>query len=1008
MRALWSQIPRPRLGASSPLYANDQAVAILVRKTTTAPLKRRLTFNDAFTLLLTPVLATAFVVDTSWKEKQRRDWDKKIAEIQDEIDQFNAREIRILSSLRVQSTSRSLLQQRRHYSVLADPQPWEEQDDGVEDEGNLGAPRWSANDTSHTVNELSVNEILSTYDQEIRDFIPDFEPDDFTSSSEPAKSYSDQEMSAGHRYQRLIATMLAIRLITHFHISTTARLIPDEEESNLHLGTKQIPDIDDIPALVAMNYKLRQELKDLRRASLDLHGLGAQMQRMYRGSLLNMQLVALVQDFKDQKLDPFEFVKGYSTLVLNSDQVPCTETYVKILGALGRAGNHSMAYYVNSALKNSLLPLTDSAVGHMLYHYGQSRDTQQGEMFLRRLIQSGSPYNLATKWQLYQTRNGTIPVPENLNPQLLQLLVYMALRGNQPERAESWYSFLKEINYGGRAMSHLFSSFLYHYALVQHWEKGLVWLQKGILDAIQIASTSLPGLSKVIFRMLDLCVACRKHAEYATILDAAVRAGIPPPQLHKYRRKRFTPRAQSILLEWESLAAAKQDPEDILPRDRAIMFQDMCTLHDSSLLKTISENHQPSGDEDELATTLPTAPTPDTVVPITRSFSTDLVESEEGSDLSNSLLKDEPGPIAEMQKQLDTAHSEFQLTKARAASQMSAIDLLERKQDDLFDRFREFSQKLSPLEPLPAETTALRVDITALKANSTTLKTEFSKLKAKTTILKADTTALKAESAKLKAETTSLKAETTTLKAEIATLKAAIATMKAEILRPRDSPVLEPLTLPTSTQPTAGKPTESEKSPENKPFLSPRMILRKIVALSAELAVAKKTPTPELSLPRKLELAQMRVERKQLQKLLETQRAGKAERRARTPGLGSRTMDIEKGVEAPIDEDTPETPLPATASQPQHDSHEEMPNPSSGATTPPTPSASARPDRQSKKRRPGPAEQYRLDLSNIGHAIPDIKDSTPIGTAGAAEDDADLDNHAVIRRYYDVDLEADK
>lgn len=906
MRALWSQIPRPRLGGPSSLSANDPAVAILVRKTTTAPLKRRLTFNDAFTLLLTPVLATAFVVDTSWKEKQRRDWDKKLAEIQDEIDQFHARELRILSSLPVQSVSRTFLQQRRQYSVLADPQILEEQDEGAEDEGYVEAPQWSLDSLSSTHEDMSVGEMLSTYEQQSLDFTSEFESDEDASSSGPAKSYQDQELSAGHRYHRLIATMLAIRLITHFHVSTTARLIPDEDESTVRPGTKHLPNINDIVGLVAMNHKVREELKDLRRASLDLYGLGCRMQQIYHGSSLNQQLLALVEDFKQQKLDSFEFVKGYGSLILNSDQVPCTETYVKILGALGRAGNQSLAYYVNSALKNSLLPLNDSAVGHMLYHYGHSRDTQQADMFLRRVVQSGSPYNLVTKWQFYETSNGTIPVPENLNPHILQLLVYMALRSNQPERAETWYSFLKEVNYTSRAVAHLFSSFLYHYALVQQWEKGFAWVQKGIANAIEIGSTSLPGLSQIIFRMLDLCVACRRHAEYATIIDAAVCAGIPPPAVSPARQKRYTPRAQSILLEWEAFAAGKQTPEHILSRDRAMMFQQKCNFDQASQKTTTSDTNQ--------------APDP--------------VKPKEGSDLSN-VTEQELLSMSETQKQLEMHSFEFHVTKARAASQLKSMNLLKRKQALLFDRLNEMPHELSLVTSLQAEIAILREEIALMR------EPPIPQIPSPDESLRAELASLKAEIARL------TEPPTPKTPSPDEAILAELAALKAEIAWSRDS--------------TRRISTQNEKR------------------------LAESSPKPDGSKPPTL---QQRV----------TSSNQNREGRIMKQRSQRRRMAIESSVETSLEQDTPRNPSTATGNPPNHSSDA---SPGSSLEEANLQKPGARSKRNPSNPRPG--KKYRLDLSNIGHAIPDIKDAAPVSKAGSYEDDTDIDNHVVIRRYYESD-----
>ena len=587
MRVLWSQISRPRLGGfpSISTCSNDPAAGILVRKTTTAPIRRRLTFNDAFTLLLTPVLATAFVVDTSWKEKQRRDWDKKLAEIQDEIDQIKARELRVRSSQRLRSVSGGPLCQERHYSVSATPQTDWVAADGAENEldsdpDQIEAPYWLVNNDLSTGEDENTSHSKSTNSEQVDSLDP-----------ETVESFSSEDMSAAHRYHRLIATLLAIRLLTHFHVVTKGYLkpVPDDMIED-KTGTAGFPEVKELPGLVEVRHNLDSELASLRRTYPNLDRLGTHVDMYSRRTLLHMKIISLVEDFRQQKLDRFDFVQSYAKLILGSDQVPCTRTYASMLKALGRAGHDSLAYYVTAALTKSKLPLDDNVVVHMLLSFGQARDSAQFEKFLKDAVESRNrKFNLVGKWQLYMSKYGAIPVPENLNPDILQTLVYMALRTKQVERAEVWSSFLEEMNFASSSSPHVFTSFLQAYAIARHWDAGHLWLRRCVQYASQLASISIESLSRVIFRMLDLCVACRRLPEYTTILDAAVNAGIHPPTPHPFRPKSFTPRGRSILIEWGSLMAPTNDEIDLLTHDRkALKFQELCKLHLADVSETRS------------------------------------------------------------------------------------------------------------------------------------------------------------------------------------------------------------------------------------------------------------------------------------------------------------------------------------------------------------------------------------------------------------------------------------
>ncbi|KAK5242143.1 hypothetical protein LTR40_012892, partial [Exophiala xenobiotica] len=138
MRALWSQIPRPRLNRYPSTTSIDTVTPTLVRKTTTAPLRRRPTFNDVFTIFLAPVLAAVFIVDTSWKAKQRKDWDDRLSAVQEEIKELNEREQRVRNALRIRSDHNGIFSQRRAYSTAAQAQVDFEEE--VEDQ--VDVPLW--------------------------------------------------------------------------------------------------------------------------------------------------------------------------------------------------------------------------------------------------------------------------------------------------------------------------------------------------------------------------------------------------------------------------------------------------------------------------------------------------------------------------------------------------------------------------------------------------------------------------------------------------------------------------------------------------------------------------------------------------------------------------------------------------------------------------------------------------------------------------------------------------
>ncbi|KAL6248244.1 hypothetical protein RBB50_004499 [Rhinocladiella similis] len=579
MRALWAQLPRPRLSGCASLRSIETTTPILVRKTTTAPLRRRPTFNDVFTIFLAPVLAAVLIVDTSWKAKQRRDWDDKLFVIQEEIREINEREQRVRNALQLRGTHRGLSDQRRGYSTAASARVnvEEEVDDEVE------SPLWEEDEEDRMPHVH--NSGLRSYAKQMVDLKP-------AEVYENAK-FSPAELAGFQRYHRLNAIMLSLRLLLHLQVGPSPffSLVPGEDVAE----AENVEFSQDSNRLIEMLRMTRKEMKTFRHRE-DLLRVAPRIEAQATRSDLNSAVRHLTTAFRAGTINLVDLTNRFGQVLLESTDVLSVSSYIELIRSFSTNGNYSLAYYAIAALKKSMLPLNDDAVFYILLQIGQVCDSRSLNHILPEITRSDTRVNVISRWERVHANGLDLPVPASLNVRLLQVLIYAALRCEQPERAEGWLSLLREMDYGAFRKNHLFRSFLTYYTRHSNWEKGQVWLRRSIEHASTIAAYTYKGFVRLIYRMLDLCVTCRKLPEYTIILDAAIKSGISPPLpvRNPNMRKVMYARGCSILNEWASLPIS-EEASLLRPMEKVEMFVKECSV----FLKHISDTPKSASDSSE-------------------------------------------------------------------------------------------------------------------------------------------------------------------------------------------------------------------------------------------------------------------------------------------------------------------------------------------------------------------------------------------------------------------------
>lgn len=525
MRRIWAQKLRPRLSLHNQACADS--LSILSRRTTSAPGRRRLQLRDAFTILLTPILTTAFIVDLSWKDQRRKEWDAKIASLISEVETFQADERERWCALQRRSVALGATLQRRSYMTAAaaaskslNDMEWEEE---------IDLPTWTDPATSAAINIAGE---------------PATQPDDSIGG------FESEHIQMLKRVRTLLALRMAFRLLFRIEVGSSPRF----DSHGVSVRYK----VADMNSLAAKLREIELSLRSLRgRAAWD--PTAEDPVTMEPQIQLDSRLKALATDLGKANLTISQFWTHVAEEILNLSVYPSLKGYTTILRALSLNGfgfgSGSLVDYVISAMRGSYRRLDSDAIYHILLHYGRNSDAHHFNRFLRELTRTDVERSHGIQWQWRVIDEIQVPVPMPQNSRLLQVLVYTALKCDQPHKAEAWASFLRAKNFGLASGGYVINDFLRYYAARANWRDGRAWLLHAVDAAPSLGQGSQlrKAVRRIIFAMLNLCVSCGKRDTYSNIMDAAVTARIGVYKADSDRVKAFSDRGLEILSEWQRL-----------------------------------------------------------------------------------------------------------------------------------------------------------------------------------------------------------------------------------------------------------------------------------------------------------------------------------------------------------------------------------------------------------------------------------------------------------------------
>jgi hypothetical protein len=370
------------------------------------------------------------------------------------------------------------------------------------------------------------------------------------------------------RLQRLVAIKLAIRMILHIHIGKSPRYINTSSDYVYHQGS--LP--QDANELIRQLKRVSNSLKEMNTS--DLRSSWRAYQTLLRGQTcsLDKDICHLVRLFRRGEMNVAQLVEQFAEKLLSSSESPTAHGYIPFLRALSRARFDELGFMVDGTMTEARLPFDRHAVFTLLWQYGKNKEAPYFDKLVKKLTTDSARAQYGEQW-VWRSVGGTlIPIPPSRDPQIMQILIYTALKCNQPHRAEAWSTLMSYSRTAHRWMSHVIRNFLKYYSAHRNWYKGYLWLQTALDRAEMLATQDIRHLQRVAFAMLEFCLAHEQRTLYREILDAAsmCRLGVyaADPDLT------MTQRSAEILGEWELCHAKTQNAQmdDLSSFEKARMF----------------------------------------------------------------------------------------------------------------------------------------------------------------------------------------------------------------------------------------------------------------------------------------------------------------------------------------------------------------------------------------------------------------------------------------------------
>lgn len=513
MRGLATRSVRPSCLHFTPTSTSTSSAINSIRRTILPPTRKGLTAADAFTILLPSVLTAAFVADITAKKERCQEWDRQIAAVEQEAEQIRQVQLEKWSRIQRRSVARGAAQQRRWLSTAA-----------------------AVVEMDEDMDPLNLKTEINTADANALANVQPFEG-------------TNEEQKAQARFERLIATRLALQLMAQLRANRTNLYAPKMTVSPSDLGYDMSVDY-----LMNELEKVVQLITEMKPESIPW-GVKLSEEDARRKLELGNRMEELTTKFKEGLVFLPDYIMSFVKLISQYKLGPPLESYVRMMRAFsGWSRNSAMSALVETAIWDGRQPLDSYTLSNVVFRLGSDFDGQRLLHLLSTMTRKDGYPKPIRPWIMTQVDDVRVAVPVSRSAYLISALIRATLCNRQKSFAEAYGAiFLDRHSNEPGAGFHKWRvvvAFLYSYAEWGSWRAGQRWLQTAVTWADDLYESSSWALGRVILRMLDFCVACDRQEEYETIMNAALAAGLTAPGIDVSRPARITPRMGQIRLDW--------------------------------------------------------------------------------------------------------------------------------------------------------------------------------------------------------------------------------------------------------------------------------------------------------------------------------------------------------------------------------------------------------------------------------------------------------------------------
>jgi hypothetical protein len=550
MQALWSRAARSNCTCRCLLCLNAARNGLARRASTAAGL-RQIKLKDTIIAAYATIFIGGIIADKRRKDGKREEWDRKIAEVLEEVDVLRKRndertvlEDRPLASAIKKgiSTRTQVPGQRRMYSTAQNAPVVDKTEDAnpdpVKDEVNDKAPS-NEDDLetepsgSHYISPLALQAVRTLSVQRLAlklilrpGVIQSYGQPDFYRIG-PRVPVTELEgifgQNASKNVQQLLRKLSDTR--RDLHLAQTGRM---SEERLQEIANPSSPESEEVLNL------LRSERR-----------------------VLDDELSTFFRDFFLGRMELGELLFKIATNLLQSPATPHAPTYEILAGGFSKAMQQDLFRSVLDSLRESRYRLSSRMIRTTLLCYIRAKDLFSFNNFIKWLRGKVDYRGYLEPWKTIVVGGREVGVPPLQDGKILSLLIYGALSFDQPHRAEMWLAVLRR--YGKDESPYIWSSYLRYYSLTSNWDEGQQVLSKAYN---YLQSTSFEPKTRsvdsvwMVFWMLHLCLTCKQFPVYRRVLNLAVEKGLENTFME---RERYKPsqEARTIALDWLDARVAR-------------------------------------------------------------------------------------------------------------------------------------------------------------------------------------------------------------------------------------------------------------------------------------------------------------------------------------------------------------------------------------------------------------------------------------------------------------------